>query len=963
MNGVVAFIRSRLGVRLLIYLLAGVILSFGILTYLVVRRENAILMEFNREGSSIIADTITKNLREAMIEKDPAIVKRMLSRHNSAEGVQAAVFRSDGSLAYGEIDYELPRDVIVSPQAASVKAKGSLVFLKPLLNEKECHACHGARDRIRGIVAIKISTERAEREAADTAKHIAVFAALTALLSGVGLIILIRKMISGPLQTLKNGTEKIREGDLAHRFDVHGGDEFGSLALAFDRMTETLENAHKHLEEAVQRKTLELRVVSELSAEVFRGDLTLEEILDRFLSAITDNLRYSFCTLCFIDKNTGLLSQEYSKNVGRFCASDIALTDNHPFVKALLGVKTTVIRAQDLDLSDYTGTVALIPVVSHIKHCREVNRCTYSDCPAFNRPAGHCWLMENTLCRSPHSLKGRAKIYGCTLCDAFPLIGILIAGREGEIGKSSIHSLEIMSSEIAAAIENYRLIDDKRKDITGLVRLHDLSVRNTQYLSMPELTASIVSSASLFTGADASILWLMTDNNILQYQDSFGLEVGLVPPFLGVVEGFVGRAIKESRPVETIAADEIQRLGALTEKHDFLYAAAIPLYGKDVVIGCLTLLKRHDMIMSESEKAIIALFASQAASSLTVAKTFGDLKNQKELSDAIFNCTLSGVAVLDREGAVININQAGMEILQLPKESVIGQRITDIYPETEDMLLFEGSIGREVTIKLKDGTASQIGFTNSALFDKGGTEKGIVIVFRDLTEIKELQSEVRRKHHFESMGKVVSGVAHEVRNPLFAIQAIAQILEREVEHEQHQALLGAILKETGRMKKMVDELLLYGKPLKLNIADLDLGALMGEMKDYYRAKKSDADLSIDVQPLTTVSADKDKLRQVFLNLLDNALGAGGSRISITSEKTDSVVKTSVKDDGAGISKDDLEKIFDPFFTTKKEGTGLGLSICKKIIEDHGGSIEIQSGAGEGTTVTLTLKAGRQSRKG
>ncbi len=98
----------------------------------------------------------------------------------------------------------------------------------------------------------------------------------------------------------------------------------------------------------------------------------------------------------------------------------------------------------------------------------------------------------------------------------------------------------------------------------------------------------------------------------------------------------------------------------------------------------------------------------------------------------------------------------------------------------------------------------------------------------------------------------------------------------------------------------------------------------------------------------------DKLTQVFLNLIDNAIGAGSKTIDITAEKKDNAVALTVKDDGIGIKKAALGMIFDPFFTTKKEGTGLGLSICKKIIEDHGGNIEIQSTEGEGTTVIFIL---------
>jgi two-component system sensor histidine kinase HydH len=332
-----------------------------------------------------------------------------------------------------------------------------------------------------------------------------------------------------------------------------------------------------------------------------------------------------------------------------------------------------------------------------------------------------------------------------------------------------------------------------------------------------------------------------------------------------------------------------------------------------------------------------------------------ELHTEKEFSDAIFNNTSSGIMVLDREGNVLKINHSGAEILKADHEEISGKNITAVYPETKEMLTIDMMVGREVAISLHDGKKRPIGFNSSALFDNVGVNKGVIVVFRDLTEIKELQDEVRRKQHFEAMGKVMSGVAHEIRNPLFAIQSIAQILEREIEIPQHEALIKAILKETSRMRHLVDELLLYGRPSKLNLTDVDLGTVVTELKQYAKTRKPDVPLSFSIPPLTVIRADRDKLMQVFLNLINNALDAGSKTITVAVTRRNAHITVSLIDDGTGIKGQDLERIFDPFYTTKREGTGLGLSICKKIIEDHGGSIEVQSGEGQGTTVTLTLR--------
>jgi len=332
-----------------------------------------------------------------------------------------------------------------------------------------------------------------------------------------------------------------------------------------------------------------------------------------------------------------------------------------------------------------------------------------------------------------------------------------------------------------------------------------------------------------------------------------------------------------------------------------------------------------------------------------------ELSTQKEFSDAIYHNTPSGIMVLDKEGHILKINHPGADILELSPSEVMGTPLTTIYPEAKEMLTLDTHFGREILITLADGKTRPVGFTNSPLLDKDGMEKGIVIVFRDLIEIKELQAELRKKQHFEAMGKVISGVAHEIRNPLFGIQAIAQILERESESPQHQALISALLKETQRMRNLVDELLLYSRPSVLNLIEMDLDIFLAELKEFFRTKHHDKVLSINVPPLTRFRADKDKLMQVFMNLLENASGAGSKKIDITSEKRDGALRIAVKDDGAGIKPDALERIFEPFFTTKKEGTGLGLPICRKIMEAHRGTIEVESTMGTGTTFFLTFK--------
>lgn len=375
-----------------------------------------------------------------------------------------------------------------------------------------------------------------------------------------------------------------------------------------------------------------------------------------------------------------------------------------------------------------------------------------------------------------------------------------------------------------------------------------------------------------------------------------------------------------------------------------LISAAIALF---VIAKKMALAPVFNQMAESKEKSDVNLEDA-------VSQKTDKLKEQKEFSDTIFSNITSGIMVMDQEGHVLKINQAGAEILKMNIPEIAGKKLSDIYPETEAMLMIKPGPSREIVLPLPDGDSIPIGFTNSPLLDPSHDGSGIIVLFRDLKEIKRFQAELRKRQHFEVVGKVMAGVAHEIRNPLFGISSIAQILEREVKSEQHHALLQAMLKEIHRMKNLIEELLFYSRPTKLNITEIDMDVLMEKVKHYISAKKDDIVLNLRIQPSAIIKADMDRLTQVFLNLMDNAIGGGSKRIDIAVEKKDNSVVVTVKDDGIGIKKEAMEKLFDPFFTTKKEGTGLGLSICKKIIEDHGGEIEIQSTEGEGTIVILTF---------
>ncbi len=353
------------------------------------------------------------------------------------------------------------------------------------------------------------------------------------------------------------------------------------------------------------------------------------------------------------------------------------------------------------------------------------------------------------------------------------------------------------------------------------------------------------------------------------------------------------------------------------------------------------------------------LFANSAASLMSNIKNMGKIKKNEHLLDSIIFNMAAGLLVTDLTGKVKMINISGSEILGCDREAIIGKDITLIYPEAAGMLEVKPRIiGDEVEILTPRG-AVPVGFNNNHLISRDGNPEGFIIVFRDLSEIKKLQDDLREKERFAAVGKVAAGVAHEIRNPLFGITSVAQIIARETSDENPiRPLVQAMLSETSRLNRLVEDMLLYNRTVKLHRQPVDICSLIENVLEFHFVAISEKSLNVvrKCSGIEMAMIDLNQIRQVFLNLLINAIDASheGGRMGISASRSDDTIKIAISDQGAGIPEADLPKVFDLFFTTKEKGTGIGLAICRKIIEDHGGTIAVKSLLGQGTSVNIDI---------
>jgi len=350
----------------------------------------------------------------------------------------------------------------------------------------------------------------------------------------------------------------------------------------------------------------------------------------------------------------------------------------------------------------------------------------------------------------------------------------------------------------------------------------------------------------------------------------------------------------------------------------------------------------------------------------------------------------SGLLTIDLSGKINFMNRTAERILKRTNDQLQNISILDLFPEIEGIMqeakkrdpTSSGDYQRYQTLLTNyNGKEIYLGFSVSPLTDPSGVLIGHTLIFQDITKFKEMEEQMKRFDKMAAIGLLAAGMAHEIRNPLASLSGSIQMLGSELQLDENQKQLMEIaLRETERLNSLITDFLLFAHPPQTNRRSCDLQIIMDEtlellahspvFGDHIRIRRQGSH-----EPIRAL-LDPDQLKQVFWNLLMNAAQAmlDGGEISIALEKSNGTrpekgtlfstsdftgkgwVKISISDSGSGIAHKEREKIFEPFYTTKETGTGLGLSIVHKIVENHNGSIRVESEVGKGSTFSLLLPA-------
>lgn len=343
-----------------------------------------------------------------------------------------------------------------------------------------------------------------------------------------------------------------------------------------------------------------------------------------------------------------------------------------------------------------------------------------------------------------------------------------------------------------------------------------------------------------------------------------------------------------------------------------------------------------------------------------------------------------GIIVLDRSFSVLSINDTAESIFKISREKAIGKPSLAFLPEeieetVQKALKEERTVfGDEINPVLRGGERIRIQPVVTPLFSEQGSPLGVIVQVRDLSGVKFLSEKTLQQTSTSTLEGLIVGLAHELKNPLSGIRGAAQIIAEETASEEERIKCAKIIiKEADRLKALLETLKRLEPFAKEAFKPVDIHEILLEIIFLESRSVEERDIhfiqNFDVT-LPSVLGDRNSLKQVFLNLIKNAIEAipdkrlpknpsskpqGTIEIStrwITDYKfkNENAISIEIKDNGTGIPREALEKIFSPFYTTKKEGTGLGLFFAYQIIAKHGGAILVESELGKGTVFKVYL---------
>ena len=348
-----------------------------------------------------------------------------------------------------------------------------------------------------------------------------------------------------------------------------------------------------------------------------------------------------------------------------------------------------------------------------------------------------------------------------------------------------------------------------------------------------------------------------------------------------------------------------------------------------------------------------------------VERRKAEIARLQSLHGSVLTSMSSGVLTTDLDGRVTYANRAAQELLGAPSLDLVGRPLLSLGLVGEADWKRIAASGSEIlrfeNTRPAGAAEDYFGLSATALRDGSGYTIGRILIFQNLTELKRLEGEVRLKDKLAAVGELAAGIAHEIRNPLASISGSVQVLKNSSSPgSPEQRLMAIVVAESHRLSTILEDFLRYVRPKERAVELVDGAAALDdvltllshgdEVSSRHRLVKNFNPPSVVVQ------ADPGQLRQIFWNVSRNALAAmpAGGTLTVSAHLQGAAWSVSFADEGHGMTASERDRLFTPFAHSFPGGTGLGLAIVYRIVEEHGGTIRVDTSPGQGTTVSISL---------